>query len=240
MHKILFVCLVSCFVISCNAGAVSFIKPCKFDDKACLLSSAQAALPHVAAGIPELGVPTADPLVLEEINSKQDGLDIQFKNLKVAGPGKCKFVSISVDGDKSTLTFDVECPITATGQYKVGGKLLVVPIEGEGDCEIKTDKIKLSVITHMDQTAGSDGKQHWNIVSYEHSYEPEEQIHFRLDNLFGGNQEKAQPVMEILNHSWKEVILTIGKPIIAEIIHQAKEVIQSFLHAVPADELFLA
>lgn len=32
----------------------------------------------------------------------------------------------------------VECPITAKGQYELGGKLFVIDVYGSGDFEIKT------------------------------------------------------------------------------------------------------
>lgn len=43
-----------------------------------------------------------------------------------------------MENDKSALNFDIECPIKATGKYTVNGKLLFVPIEGDGDFEIIT------------------------------------------------------------------------------------------------------
>ncbi|KAI5646103.1 hypothetical protein NE865_01996 [Phthorimaea operculella] len=241
MLQVLSLCLLSCFLAGSQAAPkASFITACKVDDDACILNSAQAAIPFFADGIKELGVTPMDPLVLEDVQSTEGDLKLHFKNLNVAGPRNCKFTKISLGADASHLDFDVECPITATGKYKAEGKLLFVAIEGEGDIEVKTEKVLLKLNAKLETITGADGKPHWHVASYEHTYEPEERIYFKLDNLFGGDESKAAPVLTILNESWKEVINTIGKPIIAEIIAKAKEHIDVFLAAVPAEELYVA
>ncbi|KAJ2951178.1 hypothetical protein O0L34_g5571 [Tuta absoluta] len=241
MIQVLSLCLLSWLLAGSQATPkASFIKPCKVGDDACILNSAQAAVPFFADGIPDLGVTPMDPLVLEDLKSTEGDLKLHFKNLNVAGPRNCKFNRVTMGADVSHLDFEAECPITVTGQYKAEGKLLFVPIEGEGDLEVKTDKILLKLNAKVETVTGGDGKPHWHVASYDHTYEPQERIHFKLTNLFGGDESKAAPVLTILNESWKEVILSIGKPIIKEIIDKAKDDINVFLAAVPAEELYVA
>lgn len=72
-----------------------FIKPCKTGDRQCIIRSAQAALPIVAPGIPELDVPSMDPLRLDLIKGDTGSLKLTFKNTDVKGMKGC-----SVDNAK--------------------------------------------------------------------------------------------------------------------------------------------
>lgn len=42
--------------------------------------------------------------------------------------------------ETKNLNLVMECPIDAMGKYTLGGKITVVPVEGEGDFKIKTGK----------------------------------------------------------------------------------------------------
>lgn len=72
-----------------------FIKPCKLDDRQCVIQSAQAALPIIAPGIPELKVPSLDPLRIDLVKGDQGSLKLTFRDTDVNGMKGC-----SVDNAK--------------------------------------------------------------------------------------------------------------------------------------------
>ncbi|CAH2047400.1 unnamed protein product, partial [Iphiclides podalirius] len=236
-YRILF--LISYFLIESNGALAPFIKKCKSDDSECLIASTQIAIPYLSPGIPELEIPPADPLYFKEISADQGDLKLTFRDLKVTGTSKCKVIDVKRDTVASTISLEVECPILATGTYLLDGKLLFIPAQGNGDFEIKTENVKLKALLKYKTITANDGAKHWKITGYDYSYDLVERVSIKLDNLFGGDETRAKPILEILNNSWKELITEIGAPIIKELFAKCISIINKFTTAVPTTELEL-
>ncbi|CAG4935818.1 unnamed protein product [Parnassius apollo] len=229
------------YLLSESSGSlVPFIKPCKSDDTECLKASTQIAIPYLGKGFPELGVPPGDSLNFKEINADQGELKLNFRDTKLVGTSKCQVINVERDVKQSTISIEIDCPLLITGLYKLDGKLLFIPAQGDGDFEIKTDKAKIIATYKYKTVNGKNGQKHWKIVGYEYSYHPIERVYIKLQNLFNGDEEKAKPIQDILNKSWKELISEIGTPIIKELIAKTVESIKKFLLAVPTTELELS
>ncbi|CAK1555196.1 unnamed protein product [Leptosia nina] len=232
--------LVCCFVLS-NAATVSYITPCKPDDKPCMIASAQAAIPHVANGIPEFHVPVLDPISIESVRNDGKDLQLGFRNLQVYGTSKCKVIDLTRGlGSKPTISMTVECPLRSVGQYDLKGKLLFIEAFGDGDFEIKTNKVRIDVMTRTKEIEGADGKKHWKVTGFDYTYDLVEKVDFRLENLFGGDETRAKPILEVLEHSWKEIVTELGGPIIHELLSKAIQAVNKFFYVVPADNLEIA
>ncbi|XP_014245485.1 putative beta-carotene-binding protein [Cimex lectularius] len=71
----------------------------EFDD--CLRESIEKIKPHLANGIPELGLPGCDPVRLTEITSNQgkgeSTVQIQYRNVEISGPSQFALISVSSD-----------------------------------------------------------------------------------------------------------------------------------------------
>lgn len=74
--------------------SVPFIDKCKWDDKACLLASSQKAVPYVAAGLSDLGMPPLDPVHLSKVVYNEGGLAITFEDMTLTGPAQCKIKKV--------------------------------------------------------------------------------------------------------------------------------------------------
>ena len=71
-----------------------FIEKCKWDDKACLISSTTKAIPYFAKGIPEIGIPPMDPLKLTQVNVIEGELSVDFTTMDVTGTSKATVVNV--------------------------------------------------------------------------------------------------------------------------------------------------
>lgn len=89
-----FVCHLFLYITFSISIPAPFIKPCHDSDSACLKSSAQAAIPAVAAGVPALGISVLDPMHVERVSTSQAGLDMDFRNTLVKGLKNCKVEGI--------------------------------------------------------------------------------------------------------------------------------------------------
>ncbi|XP_038214292.1 circadian clock-controlled protein daywake-like [Zerene cesonia] len=214
---------------------VSYIKPCKPTDKACMLASAQNAIQYVSSGIPEFGVIPSDPLSINDVRNDDANLKLGFRNMKIVGASKCKVENISRDLAKSTVTVTMECPLKANGQYDLKGKMLFFEAFGDGDFEIKTNRVKITVVQKIKSVQGADGKKHWKITGFDYSYDLVEKVDIQFDNLFGGDETRAKPILEIMNHSWKDMVTEIGGPIIKQLLSEIIAIVNKFYHAVPSE-----
>ncbi|CAG4935830.1 unnamed protein product [Parnassius apollo] len=228
------------YILSESSGSLApFIKPCKCDDTECLKASTQIAIPYLGKGIPELGVPPGDSLTFKEINADQGELKLTFRDTKLVGTSKCQVINVVRDVKESTISIEIDCPLLINGLYKLDGKLLFIPAQGDGNFEIKTNKVKIFATLKYKTVNGNNGQKHWKITGYDYSYDLIERVHIKLENLFNGDETRAKPILDILNNSWKELITEIGAPIIKELISKAVDSIKKFCLAVPTTELEL-
>ncbi|KPJ14399.1 Circadian clock-controlled protein [Papilio machaon] len=226
------------FVLSgANGASAPFIKPCKLNDVECIKSSATAAIPFIVPGIPALGIPSSEPLHIQEAKSDQDEMKLTFKDLNIYGLSKSQFKNVEVDEAKSILHVDLETPLSAKGTYKLEGKILFIPAEGEGNIEIKTDKVRVIIDAKYTTITDEKGDKHWKITGYDYTYDLINKVYFVPENLFGGDATRAKPVLELFDHSWKELITEIGAPIIKDVVKSAVERVKKFFLAVPLSEL---
>lgn len=100
------------FFSSCDAlpdEIPSFIKICNQTDPklgSCIRKSIISLRPYLIRGIPELDVPSLDPLYVPEIKISQNGgiqVAAAFQNISISGP--CKFRLRSVRADASSDKF---------------------------------------------------------------------------------------------------------------------------------------
>ncbi|CAH0719904.1 unnamed protein product, partial [Brenthis ino] len=215
---------------------VSFIKPCKADDNACLLSSSQGAVPYMAAGIPELGIPPSDPLYINEVRSDDRNLKLGFRNVKVVGISKAKIISISRDVKEHTIKLVIETPLSGTGQYDLDGHILILHATGNGDFDISTEKAIINIVCRL-KTIEKGGKKYWKITGYDYNYDLVKKVYIKLHNLFGGDEKKAKPFHELLDRSWKEIVYEIGGPMLKDMAAQFLEHVKKFLLVVPVNEI---
>ncbi|CAG5054604.1 unnamed protein product [Parnassius apollo] len=233
-----FVCFLTLFW-NANSGLAPFIKPCKDGDDACILASSQAAIPFFAPGMPELGVKSLDPLRVPLITSNQGGLELSLKDTTINGLKGCKIESIKHDRVKGKQTLVLRCSMNLEGIYSLGGRLILLAVQGEGKYNIKIRDIVIKTVTDLTTEQGEDGKPHWKIIKWRDSFHVKTGASFYFDNLFNGNKLLADPVIEFANTNWKDVMQEIAPPIVHAVIAEVFKNVEAFYKAVPADEFYI-
>ncbi|KAJ8723233.1 hypothetical protein PYW08_003145 [Mythimna loreyi] len=229
-------CLLLClwFFVGSHAtgNLVPFIDKCLWSDKSCLVTSAQKAVPAFCDGMPELGVPPMDPLKLSKAKVNEGDLKVVFTDMDVTGTRQIKVLKVERDINKNTLKIVVECPIDVVGQYDASGSLLFTPINGTGAFRVNCQLVEIEVNVNLNPVDGPDGLKHWKISKTKYSYDAKKQCKFDFKNL-----ENGETVLAVLNASWKEIIHSIGQPIVKAIVLKAVDQVQTFCDAVPTDQL---
>ncbi|CAH0399877.1 unnamed protein product [Chilo suppressalis] len=236
-QKIFIFCLLN-FIYLGSSSSVPYVTKCKADDAACIKSSAQAMVTKFVDGIPELGVEKMDPMNLKKpIDASSPGLKVILKDLVVTGLRDCNIQSMSRDAAKNKLFAKILCDaVNTVGQYEMDGKLIVLQVSGKGKITTVLKKILMSVEADMGEKKGKDGKTHWDIKRFTHSFELQDKSELEFENLFTGSEVLGKAANQVIESSSNEIILEIGPPVVKAIATKVVENTKRFFNNVdPAD-----
>ncbi|XP_043274339.1 protein takeout [Venturia canescens] len=142
-------CLVCSFIIASRVEAIGkykgleFIEPCSRNDpkvEACLTRSANALVEHFRNGLPQLGYPEVEPIILDEVQISlgggANGYRAQFKDVGAKGVSNLNITGLRtrITDDEVQLQLALSIPkIYAAAKYRSSGVLMLVQAGGAGD-----------------------------------------------------------------------------------------------------------
>ncbi|XP_041980253.1 circadian clock-controlled protein daywake-like [Aricia agestis] len=201
-------------IVSVYTAAGQNLTECKQNDMACVEKNANTLYQMIMSGDPERHVEPHEPLHHELIEGNLSILKYKFFNSTFMGMNTCKISNLNWNFQASLIRFDVTCGnITMYGKYEIDGRLIILPIKGEGDYKIDTHGYKISVECEIDEIDGSDGNKHLHIHTYRLKETPTAPIVFSLDNLFNGQKEMSDTLHKFANDNWKEVAELVQDPV---------------------------
>uniref|UniRef100_A0A2H1V876 SFRICE_000534 n=1 Tax=Spodoptera frugiperda TaxID=7108 RepID=A0A2H1V876_SPOFR len=207
------------------------ITPCKQDDAACLKASAQAAVPLLAAGVPDMGIATMDPMHIDQVKTVQAGLAMDFRNTIVKGLKNCKVLNLKRFPHRTDL--DLKCSVTMEGDYTLGGKLLIMPIEGSGKYRIKIRGVVVKIQLDIDEKP-RDGATYWVVKNWNYSATVEKDVHYKFRNLFN-----ADAIHEFANQNWRDIFQDVAPPIVKVVVGRIVTETTKLFDHVPLEELVI-
>ncbi|XP_004932671.1 protein takeout [Bombyx mori] len=217
--------------------APDFIHPCNDTTPACLIQATKDAIPEFSKGLPHLGVPSLDPFIIEELPIQLPGIKVTFYGGKATGLRNCEVLNVEAYLEKNVFKIEVRCNITIKGKYTAVGRLLLFPINGEGDSKIKIVNSVIKLNIHTKYYKDSNGRDHFGIKNYKFSFDYGERIHYTITNLFKGNPELSNTVLQFLNENWRVVTEEFGQPVVDYALNVTVNTAKKFFDAVPYDEL---
>ncbi|KAJ8716876.1 hypothetical protein PYW07_003503 [Mythimna separata] len=212
------------------------ITPCREEDAACLKASAQAAVPLLAAGVPSMGIAVMDPMHVEQVKTTQAGLAMDFRNTSVTGLSHCKVLDLKRHHHLTNL--DLKCSVVMRGDYTLGGKLLIMPIEGSGRYSIKIHDIVVKIQFHVDEVP-RDGVTYWIVKSWKFTTDVQKGVHFMFKNLFNGNKQLSDAVHQFANSNWKDIFQEVAPPIVKVIVSNVVVESTKLFDKVPLNKLVI-
>ncbi|CAH2084859.1 unnamed protein product [Euphydryas editha] len=214
-----------------------YIHPCNDTSRECLVKSTQIAIPEFVKGIPNLGIPTLDPFTIEKLSIPLSGLKITFYQGNVSGFRKCIVDDVVSELVKRHFTLEFHCNLTVKGQYDAVGKILLFPINGEGDAKIKLVNLRMKIDFNTKYIKDDKGFNHFAIKNYKYTFNYGDRVIFNLTNLFKESQELSATVLNFLNENWKTVAEEFGKPLVDYAVDLAIRTVEKFFIVVPYEEL---
>ncbi|XP_075236483.1 circadian clock-controlled protein daywake-like [Lycorma delicatula] len=206
------------FVIS-----ASFIKICSRSDphlNECVKQSVEGLRPYLAKGIPELGIPSCEPLCLPEItmNQGRGSANVRsiYKDVKVRGPSNFTLRSVKIDLEKNRIRLKLFIPeLQMTSTYSIKGRILMLPIEGSGPSSGNYSDIEATCLIQGDKFL-KDGKTFFNVSDIFIDFIIGNASVY-MGNLFDGDKELGDAMNLFLNDNWRNIAKEV-KPVLEETI----------------------
>lgn len=184
---------------------------CHKSDKAfpeCLAKNIQFAITTLNKPTPELGLTTFDPLDIPElyIGEGKGPVNVaqHFKNVQLHGLTNAKVLKANIDFKKNVLTATSLNPeLRLQGDYTMKGRVLLLPIVGDGPCNVTLVNMKINHVLKMEKVQRK-GKTYLRAIDYKTTMNPEKVV-FKFDNLFDGQKELGDNINKVLNDNNQEV-----------------------------------
>ncbi|XP_070505512.1 protein takeout-like [Chironomus tepperi] len=231
-------------VINC-AKYPSDLQKCKYGDMVCAIRVANEIMAKSAYGLPELGLPSTNPLVINRIGLNQEGdrpvvLNIEMKDCKMSGLPTTNFTTIqgfsdNIDKAKILLKYRQDY-IQLFGPYKAKGKILVLPMNGDGEANITFTGVDSS-IKMLTKKIVKNGKNYMQIDKLRLNFDVKRaSLHF--SNLFNGNAQLGDALNNFMNENWMDILNDL-KPAMADSLGAVyKSLLNNMFSNIPYDEFF--
>ncbi|KAG8227706.1 hypothetical protein J437_LFUL007988 [Ladona fulva] len=233
----------------------NFIKPCSRNDpnlSECALSSGRPIIDRfkdasqgAAWGLPKYRIPKLEPLQISEIKVNQEkgansgvGIDLVAKDIFAHGLSNAEMRNISVQLNPPHFWCSFFIPrIELESKYTIDGKILILPIKGEGDANITLVNMDLFYDFGGEWEKRDDGKEYLKVKDYKIQFKSG-RTYIKLTNLFNGDAELGKRMNEFLDVNWKEVTEEMGPPIADALGEVIKTIMEGFTDQVPYEYIF--
>ncbi|KAH8288823.1 hypothetical protein KR054_010240, partial [Drosophila jambulina] len=187
----------------------SFLKVCYRDSpnlNTCVRQSFDLLRPRLMEGIPELFIPSMEPLVVPQVKMDQDSgaiyLHSVYRNVKVTGISKHTVNELRLEPSKLKFIVSLTFPkLHMESAYSIKGKIMMMPLLGDGHCQV--DLVNITMRTELiGQEYQKDGSNYLKIIDVNVKYDLSN-VKIHLDNLFNGDKALGERMNEFLNENWK-------------------------------------
>ncbi|XP_030078640.1 protein takeout [Drosophila hydei] len=215
------------FILLCPASWLQTCKRSSPNENKCFRKLFEGCFPALAAGIPEIGVKSFEPLNIDQVSvSKGSGnlvLAGGFQNLVIRGPSNATVRSASLDLARRQLNFELELPrLRIRAKYNLKGNILLLPLVGNGDVAMALKNVHTAVYTKISlHNETQTGDEIIHIDEMKVSFQVGA-MRIHLKNLFNGNEILAASINAFLNQNGNEVIAELRPDLelgLADIFH---------------------
>ncbi|XP_075164734.1 protein takeout-like [Haematobia irritans] len=220
------------------------IPKCKYGDGSCIANSITYVLGKYSSGSRDINLLSIDPLHVKKMTLERNptspvNIDITFTDFDIIGLKNLKVSSI--DGFKedfsgrNTIHASIDS-LRLTGRYKVDGRVLILSVVGDGECDLVMDKPKFKLSFDIKKVE-KGGKIFIALEHIKLELLPGS-IHFKFDNLFNGNKELGDNFNYFINENWNDIWKEMGSTFCKAIGVVLKKVINNFFEKDPAHTYF--
>lgn len=126
--------------------------------------------------------------------------------------------------------------ITIIGKYKIDGRVLVLPIQGEGNAHLVFDNANLAV-KYKPKVIEKNGKQYIQTERFQLDFDTS-RLHINLENLFNGDKALGDNMNQFLNQNWRDILNELKPAITFAVEEILKGIINRIFLKVPYNDIF--
>lgn len=241
------ICLISISyltVVSCFKFPID-IKRCPAGDTDCIVQSANKVVElNSKLGHSGINLIPLDPLHIPSIKIKQGAespvnIELSFKDVDLIGLGQQKFTKISGFQKDPNGKYHLKAKgphIYLVGPYQISGRVLILPIQGEGDNNITLTNPELEIVFDG-RSYKRNGKEYLKMENTSLTFTVTN-MHFHFKNLYKGDRALGDSTNLFLNENWKDIFHEIKGSIFDAFTLIAQGALTNVFNKVPYKELF--
>uniref|UniRef100_A0A182IY27 Uncharacterized protein n=1 Tax=Anopheles atroparvus TaxID=41427 RepID=A0A182IY27_ANOAO len=217
---------------------------CKQEDGNCLLEAITATFRNFHKGVPEIGLVPLDPLRIDKMDIVQgDGpINIVLNFMKVDITGFQHATIKKANGFTSNPTkmeINLVVPVASlVGGYKINGKVLILPIQGEGASNMTMANCDIT-LRWTGKLVEKTGKQFYQIDKFKVTFDTS-RFYMDFTNLFNGDKALGDNMNVFLNDNWPDILKELKPAIAAAFTKIFESVVGNVFNRVPYSELYSA
>lgn len=216
---------------------------CKQGDDKCLLDQIGVTFTKHTQGIPEVNLVSLDPLKIEKMDIVQGGdgpinIVLNFKNVDLTGLAQSTvkkangFTAYPTKMDMAVLV-----PVASlVGGYKINGKVLILPIQGEGKSNMTMENCHIQ-LKWTGKLVDRAGKQFYQLDKLKATFDTT-RFHMHFSNLFNGDKALGDNMNQFLNDNWQDILKELKPSIVGAFAQIFQRVVTNLFDKVPYAELF--
>lgn len=126
--------------------------------------------------------------------------------------------------------------IDIVGKYKINGRVLVLPIQGEGNAKLAFDNATL-VIKYKPKLVLKKDKQFVQTEKFKLDFDTS-RLHIKLENLFNGDKALGDNMNQFLNDNWHDILTELKPAIVYAVEEILKGIINRIFAKIPYEDVF--
>ncbi|XP_055543663.1 protein takeout-like [Wyeomyia smithii] len=239
------VILVTLMVASTSNGAEfpSGYTLCKQDDEKCLFERIATTFAKHSKGIPEVNLVALDPLIIEKMDIVQGegpiNIVLNFKNVELTGLSQSAIKKANgFTADPTRMELGILVPAASlVGGYKINGKVLILPIQGEGHSNMTMENCHIQLKWTGKLVDHANGKKYYQMDKLKATFDTT-RFYMSFSNLFNGDKALGDNMNQFLNDNWQDILKELKPAIVNAFVQIFQSVISNVFNKVPYTEMF--
>ncbi|XP_026470942.1 protein takeout-like [Ctenocephalides felis] len=234
--------------VSCNFFFYpSNVPRCKFEDTTCLQKAIEEALFVFKDGSPKIHMAKVDPLHISGIHIDQGmespiAVKLNFIDNDLTGLSQITVKKVeSFSTEKLDWKLHLLMPrLELYGDYNVSGRVLVLPIVGQGKSNLTIVNTEATAIIQGRLDAiEKNGKKYHQIDNFELDFVPK-RLHIYLGNLFNGDKALGDNMNVFLNENWQDIFNELKPAVQDSFAAVFKELANRMFKKVSFNDIYLS
>ncbi|NJI29826.1 JHBP domain-containing protein, partial [Aeromonas veronii] len=194
--------------------------------------------------LPELGLASLDPLRIEEMDIVQGegpvNIVLNFKNVDITGFSDVIVKKAKgITANPNVMEMNLVIPMASlVGSYKIKGKVLILPIQGEGTSNMTMANCDFLMKWNGGLQKRADGKEYYQMNKIKATFDTT-RFYMQLSNLFNGDKLLGDNMNQFLNDNWQDILKELKPSIIGAFTKIFRAIITNVFENVPYTDLFL-